>query len=130
CGLEHLLLLFWIEREKLCFSFDRMRSSSSPVCAPPKNKPTLRLPCKGHDALVRNDVPVVLDGLVLARIPNRHRAGHLAVWRFTADVDHAIRTVNHGPGPEVPLPKSTKRDRVAIRRRPEIPAGHSGIVKS
>ena len=92
---EDALLFLRVEREELRLLLHRRRAAAAPVAAAAEDQSALRLPRERDDALIRNDVPVVLDGFVLPRIPHRHRAAELTIRRFAADIHHAVRPVDH-----------------------------------
>src|SRR5881396_2885656 len=60
--LEHFLLFSRIKGEKLRLALDRLSAAASVVAAAPENQAALRLPGQRDDALVGDQVAVVLDG--------------------------------------------------------------------
>src|ERR1019366_5916981 len=128
-GFEHLALGLGIEREEPSLLLRRPRAAAALDSAAAKDKAALGFVSQGYDALVRDQVAVVLDGLVLQRVPHAQRAAELSVGRFTADVDQPARAANHRARPQVAVAYSAEVDRVAIRAGPKLPRRLGGIIE-
>src|ERR1019366_9218736 len=128
-GFEHLALGLGIEREEPSLLLRRPRAAAALDSAAAKDKAALGFVSQGYDALVRDQVAVILDGFVLVRVPHAYRAAELSVWRLTADVDQPVRAANHCARPQVAVAYSAEVDRVPIRAGPKLPSRLGGIIE-
>ena len=78
-GFKYLTFLLRIEREELRFLLGRPRATTTPVAAAAEDQAALGFISEGDDALVRDEVAIVLNGLVLLRVPHAQRAAKLPV---------------------------------------------------
>src|ERR1035441_2969217 len=128
-GFEHLAFLFGVEGEEPGLLLRRSRAAAAPDGAAAKDEAALGFISERDDALVRDQVAVVLDGLVLARVPHAQRAAELSIRRLAADIDQPARAANHRARPQVTVAHPAEADRVAVCAGAKLPYRLGGIVE-
>src|SRR5439155_3159814 len=126
---EDLLLPLRIERKELRLLLNGTRASTAVIASATENQTALWFPRQRNDALVCDEVPIILDGFVLSRIPNGHRAAEFTIGRLAADVDESGGPTNHRSRTQVPITDATEGNRITVCADAKFPERLRRIIE-
>src|SRR5205814_7947361 len=114
-GFENLLFPLRIEGKEFRLFFYWPSTTTTVVATAAKNQPALRLPRERGNALVRYQVAVILDRVILRWIPNTHCAAQFAVGGFAPHINELAGAAYHRSRTQVSFADAAKGNRIAVR---------------